>query len=64
MPRKVPDTFSSPWQPYYTDPLTVDDAAEMLTGAGRLLSVLTGSPSLHGVDEFSARGLCGPVGIR
>ena len=31
------------WQPYYADPLTVDDAVGMLTGAGRLLSVLIGS---------------------
>ena len=30
------------WQPYYAEPLTVEDAAGMLTGAGRLLSVLTG----------------------
>ena len=29
------------WQPHYADPLTVEDAAAMLTGAGRLLSVLT-----------------------
>ena len=29
------------WQPYYADPLTVDDAAAMLTGAGRLLKMLT-----------------------
>ena len=30
------------WQPHYADPLTVEDAAAMLTGAGRLLSILTG----------------------
>ena len=33
------------WQPYYADPLTVDDAAAMLTGAGRLLSILTAPPA-------------------
>ena len=33
------------WQPYYADPLTVEDAAAMLTGAGRLLSVLTAPPA-------------------
>ena len=31
------------WQPHYADPLTVDDAAAMLTGVGRLPSVLTGA---------------------
>ena len=30
------------WQPYYADPLTAEDAAAMLTGTGRLLSILTG----------------------
>ena len=33
------------WQPHYADPLTVEDAAAMLTGAGRLLSVLTAPPA-------------------
>ena len=33
------------WQPYYADPLKVDDAAAMLTGAGRLLSILTAPPA-------------------
>ena len=48
--RTVPDWITSElidetvrvWQPYYAEPLTVEDAAGMLTGAGRLLSVLTG----------------------
>ena len=33
------------WQPYYAYPLTADDAAAMLTGAGRLLSILTDRPA-------------------
>jgi len=32
------------WQPYYAEPLTVEDASGMLTGVGRLLSILTDSP--------------------
>ena len=31
------------WQPHYADPLTVEDAAAMLTGVRRLLSVLMGT---------------------
>ena len=41
------------WQPNYADPLTVEDAAAMLTGAGRLLSILTAPPA--GRDDS-----CGP----
>ena len=37
------------WQPYYADPLTVEDAAAMLTGAGRLLSILTAPPAGGGI---------------
>ena len=33
------------WQPYYREPLTSDDALEMLLGVGRLLRVLANSPS-------------------
>ena len=33
------------WQPHYADPLTLEDAAAMLTGAGRLLSILTAPPA-------------------
>ena len=33
------------WQPHYAEPLTVEDAAAMLTGAGRLLSILTAPPA-------------------
>lgn len=32
------------WQPYYRDPLTTDDALEMLLNAGHLLRVLADSP--------------------
>ena len=31
------------WQPYYSEPLTADDALEMLLGVGRLLRVLANS---------------------
>ena len=38
------------WQPYYAEPLTVEDAVGMLTGSGRLLSILTGSNGTAGTS--------------
>lgn len=39
------------WQPYYAETLTMGDAAGMLTGVGRLLSILTDSPGSDSAER-------------